>query len=93
MRFGKPLEQQAAFSGYLSKHVKDDELSNMLMQLGMDMHDMDPKQVSVANKVLTYLSRSVNMDNPKEASVDATEDVYKQIDESFSKYNPEDFLL
>ena len=63
------------------------------MQLGTDMHDMDPKQVSVANKVLTYLTRSVNMDNPKEASVDATEDVYKQIDESFSKYNPEDFLI
>jgi hypothetical protein len=93
LQFRQELERQAAFSGYLSKHVRDDELGNMLMQLGMDMHDMDPKQVSVANKVLTYLTRSVNMDNPKEASVDATEDVYKQIDESFSKYNPEDFLI
>ena len=93
MRFGKPLEQQAAFSGYLSKHVKDDELSNMLMQLGMDMHDMDPKQQNLANKVLTYLKGNVSIKNPKEASEDATENVYKQIEESFNKYNPEDFLL
>lgn len=93
MRFGTPLEQQAAFSGYLSKHIKDDELSNMLMQLGMDMHDMDPKQQNLANKVLTYIKGNVSIKNPKKASEDATENVYKQIEESFNKYNPEDFLL
>ncbi len=59
----------------------------------MDMHDMDPKQQNLANKVLTYLKGNVSIKNPKEASEDATENVYKQIEESFNKYNPEDFLL
>lgn len=85
--------QDAALAGYLSMHVVDDELSNMLNQLGDDMQELNPKAQMVAKKVLTYVQNNATMKNPKEASVDATTQSVNKIEEAFSKYNPEEFLL
>lgn len=87
------VNQDAALAGYLSLHAKDDELSNMLNQLGDDIQDLTPKAQQVAKKVLTYVQKNATMENPKEASVGAETKAVKQIEECFSKYNPEDFLL
>ena len=86
------VNQDAALAGYLSMHSMDDELSNMLSQLGDDIHDLTPKAQMVAKKVLTYIQKNATMKNPKEASVDATQTTVKQIEEIFSKYDPEEFL-
>lgn len=93
MRFGNPVAKAAAFSGFLSKYVMDDELSNMLGQLGVDIHDMEPKEQLVAVKVLTYIKNNAKVKNPKESTVDAEANTVQQIEEAFSKYDPEDFLL
>lgn len=93
MRFGNPVAKAAAFSGFLSKYVMDDELSNMLGQLGVDIHDMEPKEQLVAVKVLTYIKNNAKVKNPKESTVDAEAKTVQQIEEAFSKYDPEDFLL
>lgn len=87
------VNQDAALAGYLSFHAKDDELSNMLNQLGDDIQELNPKAQQVAKKVLTYVQKNATMENPKEASVGAETKAVKQIEECFSKYNPEDFLL
>jgi hypothetical protein len=87
------VNQDAALAGYLSMHSKDDELSNMLSQLGDDIHDLTPKAQMVAKKVLTHIQKSATIRDPKEASVDAITTTVKKIEESFLKYNPEEFLL
>lgn len=92
-RYANDIAKFAGFSGYLSKYVADDELSNMLGQLGVDIHDLEPKAQLVAAKVLTHIKKNATMKNPKEASVDATTTTVNKIEESFSKYDPELFLL
>jgi hypothetical protein len=83
----------SAFSGYLSKHVTDDELSNMLAQLSDDMHDFDKKQKELSIKLLTFIKNNANVKESKNVSVGTEEAVVENIVESFSKFDPEDFLL
>lgn len=92
-RYANDVAKLAAFSGYFSNYVMDDEISNMLSQLGVDIHDMEPKAQLTAAKLLTYIKKSATVKNPKESSVDAEQTALQQIEETFSKYNPEKFLL
>jgi hypothetical protein len=92
-RFANDVAKLAAFSGYLSNYVMDDEVSNMLSQLGVDIHDMKPQEQLTAAKLLTYMRKSAKVKNPKESSADAGHKAVQQIEECFSKYEPEKFLL
>lgn len=92
-RFANDVAKLAAFSGYFGKYVMDDELSNMLGQLGIDIHDMKPQEQLTASKLLTYIKKSAKVKNPKESSADAGQQAVQQIEETFSKYEPEKFLL
>ena len=92
-RYANDVAKLGAFSGFLSNYVMDDEISNMLSQLGVDIHEMKPQEQLTAAKLLTYMKKSAKVKNPKEASVDATATTVEKIEESFSKYDPELFLL
>ena len=93
LRFSNNAAKMSAFSGFLSKYVTDDELSNMLAQLSDDIHDYNDKQKSLAIKLLTFIKSNANVKESKNVSVGTEEAVVENIVESFSKFDPEDFLL
>ena len=92
-RYSNDVAKLAGFSGYFSKYVADDELGNMLSQLGVDIHDMKPQEQLVASKVLTYIKKSATINNPKEDTTDVGQKAVQQIEETFSKFDPEKFLF
>lgn len=62
MSFSSGIEELAAWAGYLAKFIKDDELSNMVSDLGGDIPDLPQKNQVMAAKLLTKIRDNAILD-------------------------------
>jgi len=93
-QFENQIDRLSGSSAYLSQYVVDEDIRSMLGQLGEDIADLDARQLTIVEKLLTYLYSSVKVQESRttESVKDAVTSVVDAIEDSLKKLDTQNFL-
>ncbi len=79
----------SAMAGYLAQRTTDDNVSNRLARINLDVHSMHPKLIMGVKKVLDYLYKSATMESVSvETGPGMQEQAVESLEESFEIFIP-----
>lgn len=87
MQFSDGIAELSAYAGYLEKYLLDDELSNMVNQLGADIHELPKEYQEKAAKLLTYVRDHATIRETVSKNTDMVSESINVVIDALAKYD------